>query len=160
MKRSGHLACFIALFLSLGVFGMFGYAHAAGPGSDKDQQAALMEGAKMMRDGNKMVVDTMTKKGIKDADLMAADKKMQEGYDIVVKGTPMMTGSTMEQGKAMVTRGVNMMTAAEKETKAIIDKHGMAKECSSGLDKCTLGEKKVKAVFQTYGLQGDWSSGF
>ena len=158
MKRSSYAAGFMALFLSLGIFGMLGYVQADQV-SDQDR-AVLIEGAKMMRDGNKMVVETMTKKGIKDADLMAADKKMEEGYDIVTKGSAMMTGGTMAEGKATVTRGVNMMTAAEKETKAIIEKHGMAKECSSGLESCAIGEKKVKAVFQTYGLHGDWSSGF
>jgi hypothetical protein len=160
MKSRRYLAGFIALFLSLGIFGMSEYVQAAAPGSDQDQQTALIEGAKMMRDGNRMAVESMTTKGIKDADLMAAQKKMQEGYDIVVKGAPMMQGNTMAEGKAMVTRGVNMMTAADKETRAIIDKHGMAKDCSSGLERCELGEQKVKTVFQTYGLQGNWRSGF
>jgi hypothetical protein len=154
-------ALFFIAFLSIGLLVLAENSYvAAQDKSLHDQQNALVEGAKQMQAGNKLVVDKMEKKGIKDPAMTAAGKKMTDGYDMVVKGQSMMTGSTMEQGKEMVTRGANMMMDADKETRALVKKHGMEKECASDLESCSLGEKKVKAGFQTYGLHGNWESGY
>jgi hypothetical protein len=77
---------------------------------------AIMEGAKKMMDGNKMIMEIMTKKGKMDADLTAAEKMMTEGYGMVTKGESMMTGSTMAEGQTMVKRGSKMMLDAQKKT--------------------------------------------
>ena len=100
-----------------------------------------MEGAKQMMDGNKMIMDIMTKKGIKDADLMAAEKMMEEGYNMVTKGESMMTGANPE-GQKMVKEGAKMMLDAQKKTTAVVEKHEMVKECSIALDSCTLAKKR------------------
>ena len=150
-----YFAGFMFVILSISILGLAGYSNAADVESAHDRQA-ILEGAKQMLDGNKVVVDIMTKKGKKDADLTAAEKMMSDGYNMVVKGESMMTGSTTAEGKDMVTRGANMMMAAEKATKACVEKHGMVQECSGGLDTCAIGDKKVKAAFQTYGLSGNW----
>ncbi len=103
-----------------------------------------MEGAKKMMAGNKMIIDIMAKKGVKDADLTAAEKMMTDGYNMVTKGQSMMTGGTMAEGKEMVKHGVKMMLEAQKATTAAFEKHGMVKECSIGLDTSTYGEKEIK----------------
>jgi len=154
-SRSRYFAISIIVFLSIGIFAAGGYLYAA-QGENAHDKAAIVEGAKQMMDGNKKVVDIMTKKGIKDADLTASEKMMTEGYNMIAKGETMMTGSTMAEGKAMVTRGANMMMDAEKATMAAVEKHGMTQECSAALNECTTGEKKIKANFQAYGLQGNW----
>ncbi len=158
--RSRYLSFFSIVFLSIGIFAFTGCLQAAESEQPTPQgQKAIVEGAKQMLDGNKMIMDTMAKKGMKDAELTAVEKMMTDGYEMVAKGDGMMTGSTMDEGKAMVTRGANMMMKAQKETLAALDKKGMETECSGALDMCKVGEKKVKQNFQTYGLHGDWEPG-
>jgi hypothetical protein len=151
-----YSAYFMIALVSIGVLVVAGNSYAKDDRNQHDQQAAIVEGANQMQEGNKVVVDTMAKKGFKDPELTAARKKMQEGYDLIVKGEKMMNGGTMEQGKAMVTRGANMMMDADKATRTVVEKHGMAQECASALNECAMGEKKVKTNFQAYGLQGNW----
>ncbi len=105
-----------------------------------------MEGAKKMMDGNKMIMDTVAKKGMKDAELTSAEKMMTDGYNMVTKGESMMTGSTMAEGKEMVTHGAKMMLEAQKATTAAVEKKGpeLVKECTIGLDSCKCGRKKDK----------------
>ena len=144
-NRSRYLATSLIVFLSIGIFAVAGYLHAAE--NDQEMQAgkmAIMEGAKKMMDGNKMIMDIVTKKGKMDADLTAASKMMTEGYNMVTKGESMMTGSTMAEGKTMVKHGSKMMLEAQKKTADAVEHLGMTYECSSALDTCALGEKKVK----------------
>ncbi|SPF39890.1 exported hypothetical protein [Syntrophobacter sp. SbD1] len=144
-NRSRFLATSLIVVLSLGVFAIGGYLQAAesDQGIQKGKQA-IMEGAKQIMDGNKMAMDIMAKKGMKDAELTAAEKKMAEGYNTIIKGESMMTGSTMAEGKEMVKHGSKMMLDAQAATSAAIEKKGMTVECSAALDTCALGEKKVK----------------
>lgn len=130
--------------LSIGIFAITGLLQAA-ESEKKIQEGkkAIMEGAKQIMDGNKMVMDIMAKKGKKTPDVMAAEKKMAEGYDMVTKGAGMMTGSTMAKGKEMVKDGSKMMLEAQLATSDAIEKHGMTAECSSVLETCAIGEKKV-----------------
>ena len=142
---SRFLATSLIVFLSIGIFAIAGFLQAAE--SDKGIQEgmkATMEGATQIMDGNKMVMDIMAKKGIKDADLTAAEKKMADGYNMVTKGESMMTGSTMAEGQKMVKDGAKMMLEAKQATAATVEKHGMTVECSSALETCALGEKKVE----------------
>jgi hypothetical protein len=158
--RSRCLSFSLIVFLSVGIFAFAGCLQAAeSEQATLQSQKAIVEGAKQMLDGNKMIMETMAKKGLKDAELTSVEKMMTDGYDMVVKGEGMMTGSSMDEGKAMVTRGANMMMKAQKATLAALDKKGMETECSGALDMCTVGEKKVKQNFQTYGLHGDWEPG-
>ncbi len=144
-SRTRFLAISVIVFLSIGIFAFAGCLQAAE--SNKaitEGQKAMMEGAKKMMDGNKTIMDIMAKKGIKDADLMAAQKMMTDGYNMMNKGeTKMTSGGTMAEGKAMMTRGAKMMLDAEKSTAAVVEKHGMVQECSIGLDTCTYGERKI-----------------
>ncbi len=39
-----------------------------------------------MMDANKMIMDIMSKKGIKDAELTSAEKMMTGGYNMITKG--------------------------------------------------------------------------
>jgi hypothetical protein len=144
-SRSTFLATSLIVVLSLGVFAIGGYLQAA----ESDQatesgKQAITEGAKQLLDGNKMVMDVMEKKGMKDAELTAAEKQMAEGYNTITKGASMMTGSTMAEGKATVKRGSKMMLEAQNATSAAVEKHGMTVTCSAALDPCTVGEKRVK----------------
>ena len=140
MKGRNFAICLIVI-LSIGIFAVAGYLRAAE--TDSAYQS-IAEGAKQMMDGNKKIMDILEKKGMKDAELTSAEKMMTEGYDMVVKGDSMMTGSTMPEGKAMVTRGAKMMLDAQKTTSAIVEKHGMVQECTIALDSCTWGEQKIK----------------
>ena len=146
--------------LSIGIFAIVGFLQAAESGKGiQEGKKAITEGAKQIVDGNKMVMDIMAKKGMKDAELTAAEKKMADGYDMVAKGAGMLTGSTVAEGQAMVKNGAKMMLEAQQATSAAVEKHGMTVQCSSVLETCALGEKKVKQNFQTYGLHGDWEPG-
>ena len=140
------LATSLIVCLSIGIFAIAGFLQAAE--SDKAIQGgkkAISEGAKQMIDGNKMVMDIMDKKGMKDAELTAAEKNMADGYSMVTKGAGMMTGSTMAEGQQMVKHGAKMMLEAQLATSAAVEKHGMTVQCSSVLETCALGEAKVKA---------------
>jgi hypothetical protein len=143
--RSRFLATSLIVFLSIGIFAVAGYLHAAENDQGIQQgKMAIMEGAKQIMDGNKMVMDIMAKKGMKDAELTAAEKKMADGYSMVTKGENMMTGSTMAQGQEMVKHGSKMMLEAQQATAAAVERKGMTVQCSSALETCALGEKKVK----------------
>jgi hypothetical protein len=144
-SRSRYFAISLVVFLSIGIFAAAGYLRAA----ENDQgiqegKKAIMEGAKQIMDGNKMVMDIMAKKGMKDAELTAAEKKMADGYNMITKGESMITGSTMAEGQEMVKHGAKMMLEAQQATSAAVEKKGMTVQCSSALETCALGEKKVK----------------
>jgi hypothetical protein len=144
-SRSRYFATSLVVCLSIGIFAIAGYLHAAE--TDQGLQAgkmAIMEGAKKMMDGNKMIMDIMTKKGKVDAELTSAEKMMTDGYNMVIKGESMMTGSTMAEGQTMVKRGSKMMLDAQKKTADIVEHKGMTYECSSALDSCKWGEQKIK----------------
>jgi len=150
-SHSRFLATSLIVCLSIGIFAIAGFLQAAE--SDKRIQEgtkAITEGAKQIMDGNKMVMDIMGKKGMKDAELTAAEKNMADGYSMVTKGAGMMTGSTMAEGQEMVKRGAKMMLEAQLATSDAVEKHGMTAQCSSVLETCALGEKKVKSG------AGDW----
>jgi hypothetical protein len=158
-SRSRFLATFLVVCLAIGIFAVAGFLHAAE--SDKGMQegkTAIMEGAKKMMDGSKMVMTIATQKGMKDAELTAADKEMTEGYDMVVKGESMMTGSTMAEGKAMVQKGSKMMLDAKKTMTAAAEKKGITQECATAFDLCGYGEYKIKqGVLDWYfGGAGGW----
>jgi hypothetical protein len=141
-NRSRFLAICLVVFMSLGIFVVAGYA-AEDPGMTAGK-TAIMEGAKKMMEGNKMVMDIATKKGMKDADFTAAEKMMTDGYAMVTKGESMMTGSTMAEGKAMVGKGTKMMLDAQIMTAAAAEKKGISKECSIAFDTCGYGEYQMK----------------
>ncbi|MGA3115537.1 MAG: hypothetical protein ABSF90_14020 [Syntrophobacteraceae bacterium] len=154
-SRSRFLATSLIVLLSIGVFAVAGFLQAAeSDQGNKEGQKAIMEGAKKMMDGNKMIMDLMTKKGMKDAEMTAAEKKMTDGYDMITKGESMMTGSTMTEGQAMVKNGSKMMLDAHKEISAAVDKKGMTQQCASYLSECTNGEHQIN-----YGLQGSMHGG-
>jgi hypothetical protein len=143
-SRSRLLATSLIVCLSIGIFAIAGFLQAAE--SDKriqEGKKAITEGAKQIVDGNKMVMDIMAKKGMKDAELTAAEKNMADGYSMVTKGAGMMAGSTMAEGQEMVKRGAKMMLEAQLATSDAVEKHGMTAECSSILETCAIGEKKV-----------------
>jgi hypothetical protein len=131
--------------LTIGIFAVVGFVQAA-ESEQKTQEGKkeILEGAKQIMDGNKMVMDMMAKKGISDAALTAAGKKMGEGYDMVTKGAGMMTGGTMAQGKQMVKDGAKMMLDAQLATSDAVEKHGMTVQCSSVLETCAIGQKKME----------------
>ena len=143
---SRFLATSLIVCLSIGIFAIAGHLQAAE--MDKGMEAgkaAIMEGAKKMVEGNKMIMNIATQKGMKDAELTAAEKEMTDGYNMVTKGESMMTGSTMGEGKSMVQRGTKMMLDAQKATTAAIEKKGISKECSIAFDLCGYGEYKIKS---------------
>ncbi|MFZ0932324.1 MAG: hypothetical protein WAN11_27240 [Syntrophobacteraceae bacterium] len=145
-NRTRYFATSLIVCLSIGIFAIAGFLQAAE--SDKGTQEgkkAITEGAKQMMDGNKMIMDLMAKKGIKDAELTAAEKKMADGYNMIAKGESMMTGSTMAEGQEMIKHGAKMMLDAQQATSAAVEKHGMTVQCSSALNTCVSGETKVKA---------------
>ena len=149
-NRNRYFATSLIVSLFIGIFAAAGCLYAA----ETDQgiqtgKMAITEGAKQIMDGNKMVMDIMAKKGMKDAELTAAETKMTEGYNMVVKGANMMTGSTMAEGQSMVKRGSKMMLEAQKATATAVEKKGLVTVCSIGLDVCMTGEKKI-----TLGLEG------
>jgi hypothetical protein len=58
-SRNRYFASLIIVFLSVGIFAVAGYLYAAG---HETSDNAITEGAKQMLEGNKKVVDIMTKK--------------------------------------------------------------------------------------------------
>ena len=148
-SRSRFLAISLVVFFSLGIFAVAGYVQAADDPAMQAGKTKIMDGAKKMMEGNKMVMDIAAKKGMKDAEFTAAEKMMADGYNMVSKGESMTTGNTMPEGKAMVTRGAKMMLEAQKATAAAVEKKGLVTVCSSGLDMCMTGEKKINL-----GLEG------
>jgi hypothetical protein len=143
-SRSRFLAISLVVFFSLGIFAVAGYVQAADDPAMQAGKTKIMDGAKKMMEGNKMVMDIAAKKGMKDAELTAAEKKMTEGYAMVAKGESMMTGSTMAEGKAMVGKGTKMMLDAQIMTMAAAEKKGISKECAIAFDTCGFGEYEMK----------------
>jgi len=143
-SRRRFLAISLIVCLSIGIFAAVGYLQAADDQGMQEGKTAIMEGAKKMMDGNKMIMNIMAQKGMKDAEMTAAEKKMADGYDMIVKGESMMTGSTMAEGKSMVTRGSKMMLDAQKTVAAAAEKKGISQECSIAFDLCGYGEYKIK----------------
>jgi hypothetical protein len=154
MARSRFTSIIALAFLAAGIFVAPLYLSAAD--TSGQDPAPIVEGAKLMLQGNGIIVDMMAKKGFKDAELMSAQKMMKEGYDMVIKGAGMMNGSTMDEGKSLVTKGAKMMMDADKLTSASVAKHGMVDECAPGVEDCKKGTQKMKSGFQSYGLHGDW----
>jgi hypothetical protein len=150
-SRSRFLAISLIVCLSIGIFAIAGFLQAAETDKVQEGKKSITEGAKQIMDGNKMVMDIMAKKGKKDAELTAAEKKMAEGYSMVTKGESMMTGSTMAQGKEMMKNGAKMMLEAQLATSDAVEKHGMTAQCSSVLETCALGEKKVHFGSELWG---------
>ena len=86
------MATSLIVLLSIGIFAFAGYLQAADDQAMMQGKKAMMEGAKKMMEGNKMIMDTAAKKGVKDAELTAAEKMMTDGYNMITKGESMMTG--------------------------------------------------------------------
>ena len=73
---SRFLTSSLIVCLSIGIFAIAGVLQAAESGKGLHEgKKAITEGAKQIVDGNKMVMDIMAKKGMKDAELTAAEKK-------------------------------------------------------------------------------------
>jgi len=139
MARLNFKVCLVVV-LSIGVFAFAGFAKAA---ENDAAYQAIMEGAKQMMDANKKIMDTMEKKGMKDADLVAADKLMSEGYETIQKGRDTLATNNA-QAREMASRGGKMMLEAQKKVAAAVEKKGMVEECKIDLSECTYGEKKIK----------------
>jgi hypothetical protein len=143
-SRSRFLAISLVVFLSIGIFALAGSLQAAEDPGMQAGKTAIMEGAKKMMDGNKMIMDIAAKKGVIYDDFTTADKMMTEGYNMVTKGEKMMTGSTMAEGKAMVQRGSKMMLDAQIMMTAAAQKKGISQECAAAFDTCGYGEYQMK----------------
>jgi len=153
-----HFLSYSIVFVSIFIFTLSVYVNTSRSVESGDR-AALLEGANQMMSGNKAIMDIVNKKGIKDPDLQAAEKMMSEGYDMIVKGEGMASGSSADEGKSVMTRGGKMMIDADKKTQAAIKRLGLTEECTGAFGTCQIGESKLKNGFQTYGLHGDWEPG-
>jgi len=138
--KGRNFAITLTIILSVGIFAVAGYLHAA---ENDAAYQAMVDGAKQMMDGNKKVMDIMAKKGIKDAELTAAEKEMKEGYDMIMKGQGMVA-TNKAQAQEMASKGGKMMLDAQKKTEAVVEKKGMTQECKIDLSECTYGEQKIK----------------
>lgn len=143
-NRSRYLATFLIVFAAVGVLAFSPCAQAQSNQATIEGQKAIIEGAKQMMAGNKRIMAIMAKKGMKDADLTAAEKQMTDGYELVTKGNGMMAGSTMAQGQEMMKRGAKMMLEAQKATRVMVEKKGMLKECAIDLHECHNAEQKIE----------------
>ena len=144
--RSGYFAISLIVFLSIGIFTAAGCLQAADTQGMQTGNKAMLEGAQKMMDGNRMIMDTVAKKGMKNADLMAAEKMMMDGYNMVTKGDSMTTGRKMAEGQKMMKEGAKKMLDAQIETAAAVEKMGseMSSVCSIGLDTCMAASKNIK----------------
>jgi len=144
MKNRRRYFTMLTVILSLGIFAVAGCLLAAeNDQAIKEGQKAMMEGAKQMMDGNKKIMATVAKKGMKDAEVTAAEKMMADGYDMMVKGESMMTGNQAE-GREMMKHGAKMMLDAEKATTAAVEKKGLTKVCAIDFTECHAGEQKIE----------------
>jgi len=139
--KGRNFAIILIVILSIGTFAVAGYLYAAE--TDAAYQA-MVDGAKQMMDGNKKIMDIMAKKGIKDAELTAAEKMMKDGYDMIMKGQGMLATNKTE-AREMASKGGKMMLDAQKKTEAVVEKKGMTQECKIDLSECSYGEQKIKA---------------
>jgi hypothetical protein len=128
------------VFLSIGIFAAVGSLQAAETASPYQ---AIADGAKQMMDANKRIMDIMSKKGMVDADLKAADKMMEDGFAMIMKGEAMMA-TDKAQAQSMASQGGKMMLQAHKKVAAEVEKKGMTQECKIDLSDCTMAEKKIK----------------
>lgn len=147
MKNQNRYLAAISLivFVAVGIFAFTPCLRAQNNSQAVvEGQKAIVEGAKQMMKGNKKIMAIMQKKGMKDAELTAAEKEMTDGYNMVMKGNSMMTGTTMAEGQQMMKRGAKMMLEAEKATRSAVRKRGMVKECAIDLHECHYAEQKIK----------------
>jgi len=138
--KARNLAVFLAVALSIGIFAVTGCLQAA---ETDAAYKAITDGAKQMMDGNKKIMDIMTKKGMVDPELTAANNQMKEGYEMIMKGEGML-GSNKAEAQSMASRGGKMMLDAQKKVAAQVEKKGMTQECKIDLSECTYGEQKIK----------------
>jgi gamma-glutamylcysteine synthetase len=138
--KARNLAIALVVVLSIGIFAVAGLVQAAD--TDAAYQA-IVDGAKQMMDGNQKIMAKMAEKGMKDAELTAAEKMMTEGYEMIMKGQAMLATNKAEAQK-MASQGGKMMMDAEKKTAAAVEKKGMTKVCYDDFVQCDKGEAKVK----------------
>ncbi len=133
------------VLLLLAAAGIFAFSPCSAKADSMSAgRKAVMAGAKQMLKGNQMIMKALAKKGVKNADLETAQKQMNDGYNMVVKGNSMMTGSTMSQGQDMMKKGAAMMLAAQNTTNAIVHKNGWVKTCAVDLHECHYAKQKIE----------------
>jgi hypothetical protein len=138
--KGRDLAISLVVVLVIGIFTVAGFVRAAE--TDAAYQA-IADGAKQMMEGNKKVMAKMSAKGMKDAELTAAEKMMTDGYDMIMKGEGMLATNKAEAQK-MASQGGKMMMDAQKRVAADVEKKGMTQVCYDDFAQCSLGEKKIK----------------
>lgn len=143
-KRGRYLAIPLSVVLAIGIFAFVPCVQAQTNKALVEGQQAIMEGATQMMEANKKIMAVMEKKGIKDAELTAAQKQMMEGYSLVKEGNGMMAGNEKKAGQAMMKRGAKMMLEAQKTTTAAVERTGMVKVCAIDLSECHLSEQKIE----------------
>lgn len=111
-------------------------------------QAEILDGAKMMLNGRKMLKDDLVREGkMKDEMALEGGKMMSDGHDMMVDGDKLIQAQKIAEGKKKMLDGVKMMEDAKKKMMADLAKKGMIKEGkpSEGETIMNNGEKKMKS---------------
>ncbi|MGC9196196.1 MAG: hypothetical protein ACP5IL_12190 [Syntrophobacteraceae bacterium] len=143
-NQSRSFTFLLTVFAAVAIFAFSPCLMAQTSQAVQEGQKAILEGAKHMMEGNQKIMAAMAKKGIKDPACEAAQKQMSQGYDMVVKGNAMMTGTTTTQGQEMMKKGASMMLEAQKSTYAEAKKHGLVKVCAIDLHECHEAQRTIE----------------
>jgi len=134
MKVSS-LAVFIVVVFSVGIFA--GGLQASE--TDSGYQT-IVDGAKRMLNSNQKIIEAMSKKGLKDADLTAAEKEIKDGYDLILQGQGK-ASTNKPEAQDMLLRGGKMMLDGQNKVTSAVDKKGMTAECKLDVSECKVGQK-------------------
>ncbi|MDA8306251.1 MAG: hypothetical protein M0Z81_05430 [Deltaproteobacteria bacterium] len=143
-NQSRSLSILLTVFTAAALFAFSPCSWAQTNKSLVEGQKAIMQGAKQMMAANKRIMAAAAKKGIKDPELAAAQKQMEQGYDMVVKGNGMMAGTTVTQGQQMMKKGAKMMLNAQSTTYTVAKKRGLVRICAIDLHNCYEAQKKIE----------------
>lgn len=100
--HSKPLTLLLIVLTVTGIFAYTPYLYAQNDQAVAGGRKAIVEGAKQMLEGSKKIMAVLQKKGLADEEIMALNRQMMDGYDLVMKGNGMMTGGTMAQGEEMM----------------------------------------------------------
>ncbi len=107
----------------------------------------MMDGAKKMLNGRKMLKDDLVKaKKVKETDTLEGGKMMSDGHDMLVEGDKLLEAKKTVEGKKKMLDGAKMMMDGKKKMLTDLTKKDMIKagKASEGETVMDDGEKMLK----------------
>ncbi len=110
-------------------------------------QAEMMDGAKKVMDGKKMLkADLVKNDKIKEGAPLEGELKMSEGYEMILDGDKMIQAQNTAEGKKKMLDGAKIMADAKTKMVGDLTKKGLVKEDKPSEGELMMkdGEKKMK----------------